>query len=318
MRLSAITAVMVCVTVLPANAARAAGRDGARAVLCPQVVRPVIDGTLDDACWQAIGPPGEFDDASTHRTADPRTSMSIGHDDRAIYVALWCAEPRMQSLRPAVTAVDGDVFNEDCAVVLFDTGRKRAPSFIEFAANLLATKHDAFDDDHAWNGDWQVAVQRGTDEWTMEIAIPFTDLRVHPDSGDLWGFNAARYRQAAGGEQLFTWSPVTDGFWRTETFGYLIFDSLDLNLERQFTQVELRLKAEQGDVARLSRTLGRDSRHVREMVTARSAVMGVGRRIKAGVANAGQWTELRAELAAAEAAYDDALWNLRFEELFAE
>lgn len=313
---ASVTAILT--TVLGSSAIGASERNGAEVVLCPPVATPVIDGRLDDGCWQAMGPPADFDDAATHRPADPRTTMSIGHDEHGIYIALQCAEPAVQSLQPAVTAPDGDVFAEDCAVVLFDTGRQPRRAFIEFAANTLATKHDAFEDNHTWNGDWQVAVQRGANEWTMEIAIPFTDLRARPEPGDLWGLNLGRYRYAGGEEQLFTWSPVRDGFWNSETFGHVIFDSFDINLERQFSRIELRLRGEQADIVRLSRKLGRDSRCVRDVVTARSAVAQVGRRIKAGIANAEQWADLRAALAASEATYDDALWNLRFEDLFAE
>jgi len=310
-------------TVLVAIAIRAAPGDAGvrapRAVLCVPVPEPpVIDGRLDDAAWQSLPPQRGFVTAATNQLADPPTTLWIGRDDEAVYVALRCAEPRMDAVRAAVTEADGGVFDEECAVILFDVGRQRRPhGFVELAANLLGTKHDAFEDDHSWNGAWRVAAQRGADGWAMEMAIPFSDLRGRPESGDLWGFNAGRYRHLEGVEQVFVWSPPAGSFWDSETFGYLIFDSLERNLARDLEQLEQRLRAEEPEVKRLAAKFGRDDRYVRAALVSRDAIASLRQRTQSGVCSADEWSELKALLSRAEAAYDDALWNLRFEELFA-
>lgn len=285
----------------------------------PVAQPPVIDGRMDDAAWQSLRPERGFVTVATGQPADPPTTLWTCRDDDAIYVALRCAEPKMDAVRAAVTEVDGDVFDDECAVALFDVGRQRRPhGFIELAANVVGTKHDAFEDDHSWNGAWRVAVRRGADGWMMEMAIPFSDLRRRPESGDLWGFNAGRYRHVEGVEQVSVWSPPAGRFWDSETFGYLIFDSLERNLGRELERVEQRLRAQEPDVKRLAAKFGRDDRYVRAALGSQDAIAGLRQRVAAGVGDVEQWREVKASISGAEAAYDDALWNLRFEELFAE
>lgn len=311
----------ICLVIVALGAASTPTADGSSegAALCRSIAKPpLIDGKLDDAAWQALPALSGFTVLRDGQPASPATSFSICHDEDAIFVALRCAEPDMDAVECKLTEADADVFEEECVVVLFDVGHERRPSgFVELAANCLGTKHDAFDDDHQWSGAWRAAAQRGPDGWTLEIAVPFGDLGRRPASGDMWGLAVGRYRNVEG-EQVFTWSPVQGSFWDTETFGHVIFDSLERNLMRDIAAVEERLSSERQDVARLAKKFGADDAYVGVVVAAAPAVGELHRRVEGGVRDADEWRNIRDALARIEDEYDDALWNLRLEELFAD
>jgi hypothetical protein len=313
---------VICLHVIALAAATAfAGRNwtDVRAALCRRLeTPPVIDGKLDDPAWRNLGPLGDFAGPGG-QPGDPPARLWIAHDDDNLYVALRCAEPRMEAVKAELTGVDADVFEEECAVVLLDPGHDaRSRQFVELAANLLATKHDAFNNDHEWNGTWRAAVQRGPDWWTMEMAIPFSDLRARPAVGDLWGLQVGRYHNLDGEQRVFSWSPPGDGFWNPESFGHVVFDSLKQNLTRDVKRLEQRMAADRAEVARAIAQLGPYQPDARALMAVPAAVAEVKQRLAAGIASPDDWREPKAAISRAERDYEDALWNLRLAQLFAD
>jgi len=308
---------IIALTAATASASRNWGE--VRAALCSRLdTPPVIDGKLDDPAWGNLSPMGAFAGPGG-RPADPPTLLWVAHDDDNLYVALRCAEPRMEAVKADLTDADADVFDEECAVVLLDPGHESRPrQFVELAANLLATKHDAFNDDHQWNGTWRAAVQRGRDGWTMELIIPFSDLRARPVVGDLWGLQVGRFRNIEGEQRVLAWSPPGDGFWNPESFGHVVFDSLEQNLTRDVERLEQRMAADRAEVAQAISQLGPYQPDARALMAAPAAVAEVKRRLAAKLAGADDWRELKATISSAARDYEDALWNLRLARLFAD
>lgn len=63
----------------------------------------------------------------------------------------------------------------------------------------------------------------GEKEWTLEMAIPFSALKVKPREGDAWGFNICREHWAHGRKEISAWSLTRGGFHNPRAFGHLIF-----------------------------------------------------------------------------------------------
>ena len=75
---------------------------------------------------------------------------------------------------------------------------------------------------HPWDGPGiRTAGAEQADTWTLEVAIPFTDLGAAPTPGRAWRFNACRTEQPSG--EYTCWSPTRGGYHLTERFGYLEF-----------------------------------------------------------------------------------------------
>src|SRR5690606_32369120 len=47
-------------------------------------------------------------------------------------------------------------------------------------------------DDPSWDGVWESAVQRDAEGWTVEMRIPFSQLRMQDVAQQVWGVNVAR------------------------------------------------------------------------------------------------------------------------------
>jgi len=179
---------------------------------CPLLKEaPVIDGRLDDHHWKGVPYTGglvSLTDARTPEPAAQQTRFKIARTSDTLVLAVECAEPAMAQLAAVETARDGKSWQDDCVEFMVDpTGR--GGGHFQFVVNAHAALFDAFRDqggkvpDVVWNSRTQAAVAREAARWTLEMAIPLSDLRLTSDSlaGD-WKFNIAR-RRCAGGEPAY-------------------------------------------------------------------------------------------------------------------
>jgi hypothetical protein len=89
---------------------------------------------------------------------------------------------------------------------------------------------------YEWSSGAQVAVGRGANEFTVEMAIPLASLGVAAiRDGDAWRANFTRQGPASGTKR--TWSPVGQDFHTRELFGTLVFGSRKAYLRGQFDQL---------------------------------------------------------------------------------
>jgi hypothetical protein len=77
---------------------------------------PQIDGDLSDPAWQTAARVDSFVDPQTGGAPFRATWMKALHDDRYLYLAVWCAEPHPESLK-AVGKPDDGVWEDDCLEV---------------------------------------------------------------------------------------------------------------------------------------------------------------------------------------------------------
>ena len=106
------------------------------------VSKPVIDGKLDDACWQTAKPFSKFWIHNTEIQAEYSTQAMVTYDDEAIYVAFRCAEPRPENIQTRVLPRDSsDVFRTDCVEVMLDPEQSRNDYF-HFGVNASGSVTD--------------------------------------------------------------------------------------------------------------------------------------------------------------------------------
>lgn len=186
------------------------------AVATRLAMAPVVDGDLGDAGWTAcpvleLGGLGKT-------VPTQRTEVRIGYDDLRLYVAFRCLEDQPEKLAARVQDRDGEVFRDDC-VELFLAPHAEANRYYHFLVNLLGTQRDDLGADPAWNAVWQSGVARFPGGWAAEMAIPFDQLGLCPDTPREWRFNVGREEQPHG--ELSSWAPCQDGFHQPQSFGTL-------------------------------------------------------------------------------------------------
>jgi hypothetical protein len=155
---------------------------------------PVIDGVLDDACWeQATHVDGfwrERIDAPEHE----RTEAWLCYDSRAIYVAFRCHDSRPSEIRCDQKKRQGGLGLDDQVQFWLDV-ENNSQNFYSFRVNPAGTQWDQVpggtSEKIEWRGDWRAAAAIDEAGWTAEMEIPFSILR-YPDGQDCFRFDFAR------------------------------------------------------------------------------------------------------------------------------
>jgi hypothetical protein len=190
---------------------------------------PVLDGKLDDACWQTLPRVTTFYNfwSTTPSPAGSKTDFQIGYADKGVYLAIRFYEPHMDKIKAAITQRgDGNLWMDDCAEIYFDSAGT-AVGFRKFVINSLGTQAGCFqldgaNVDHTWNPDgWQVAVTKDDKGWYAELFFPYSVLGRTPKPGDLWRFAICRF--AYTGRGLFAASAPGAKFFNPGAFGWLYF-----------------------------------------------------------------------------------------------
>lgn len=235
---------------------------------------PTLDGKLDDHCWQDAGVAANFVDIRDGEPAALATTARLLVDDKALYVGFDCPEPRMEAVEAKETQHDGTVWLED-EVELFVGGAARRPyaHLIVTTANVVLDERNQ--DMQAWDPKLQTAVYKGADRWSVEIAIPWSELAAAGVNREpIMAFNFARARHTGVDPQTHTaWSCTYNGLHIPERFGLALMQPQTVALE------ELRAPAEWG-----SQAFGVTLRNTSTApVSAQVAVRGAGRQV-AGLA----------------------------------
>lgn len=166
---------------------------------------PVIDGKLDDDLWSKVPKnEGFWDRTGGNQTID-QTQFSVCYDDKAIYVAFWCAESQPASIVARETNEDSRFGSQDDLTedhVDFRIDPFLTANFSEmstFSVNAIGTRSARIGGGRArkteWKGAWTAAVQRTESGWSAEIAIPWEMLN-YPNTSKptTFGINAFRYQ----------------------------------------------------------------------------------------------------------------------------
>ncbi len=210
---------------------------GARPIYTPVRVAtpPQIDGQLTDACWSQASVLTNFIplDSQQPEPAEPPTEVRVVFDEQALYIGVRCLEPHPELLVAATQQRDSElVWTDDAVEVFFNPGRIPAKNCYRFVVNVANVQFDRLLGLISWDAQWQSATAVGEEEWTVELAIPWSVFGLDGPSEDLWSANFCRDR-LAGEERMQHFSWTQGNFWENSRFGYLAWPNLKEVLEDQ-------------------------------------------------------------------------------------
>ncbi|MYB92448.1 carbohydrate binding family 9 domain-containing protein [Candidatus Poribacteria bacterium] len=172
-----------------------------------------IDGELTESDWQNATPIRQFiqfePDAGAPLTE--ATEVRILYDDKYIYFGFVCSEPDRSKIVANKMRRDTMLWDNDNVFVLLDTYNDRRSGFF-FRVNPLGAREDVAIMDSGdsrnenWNAVWNSKGKINGDNWTTEIAIPFSQLRFKKEDTLTWGLNLGRTIQK--NQEEGTWAPV--------------------------------------------------------------------------------------------------------------
>ncbi|HID05587.1 MAG TPA: hypothetical protein EYP10_00410, partial [Armatimonadetes bacterium] len=150
----------------------------------------VIDGRLSEDAWRKAPPIEHFVDYRILRLARFETRARLAYDANALYIAFECFDTNPKGI--TATLPQRDEYALCDSVEVFIAPRMHSKEFVHWVIDSKGTIFDAravrmpdgvVKYSSRWNGTAKAKVIRGADRWTVEMAIPASDLGFAPKAG---------------------------------------------------------------------------------------------------------------------------------------
>jgi hypothetical protein len=180
----------------------------------------IIDGILSEEIWNRPGFT-ELLQQEPHQGEIPsqRSEVWVAYDDEAIYYAAKYYDSQPDSILARLVRRDfvwGDP--SDGTVLYLDSyGDKRNGYFFYVnAAGTLADgllENDSKQTDLSWDAVWEGVPHINKDGWSVEMKIPYSQLRFKEEDKQIWGINVERYISRTAETVMIAYTPRNeDGF----------------------------------------------------------------------------------------------------------
>ncbi len=177
---------------------------------------PVIDGDLSDKIWTMATKAQTFIDPQRSTPVGDQTEVTLLYDQVNIYVGFYCHDSRPDGITARETVRDAKLMNDDFVAVELDPFLTyKFDGYSIFMVNAIGTRSMRQSGGRAgkveWQGDWEAAVKRVADGWTVEMKIPWGILsypRVQKPIN--MGINFRRFQQRT--QILSMWSDIGTQF----------------------------------------------------------------------------------------------------------
>lgn len=166
-----------------------------------QVVRRTdeirLDGRLDEAQWREAPASTAFQqrDPVQGAAATERTEVRLLYDEDALYIGARLFDSAPDSIVARLGRRDVEL-EADRFGVFIDPYYDRRTGYY-FGVNAAGTLYDGvlmnddWDDD-SWDGVWEGRAARDEEGWTVEMRIPYSQLRFYQQEQYTWGINFRR------------------------------------------------------------------------------------------------------------------------------
>ena len=191
-----------------------------------------VDGVLDEPAWQNVEPIRQLYQIQPDE-GEPVTEKSeirIMYDDKRLYFGFIFYDSEMDKIVANDMRRDSTgLRSNDYGFLLLDTYNDRRNAVFFRFTPMGGMEDSAVSDsgstrNGSWDIVWECRCRINEDNWTVEIAIPFSQLRFERSDTMDWGINFGR--EIARKNEIGAWhaAPKTYGplgKYRTEYFGML-------------------------------------------------------------------------------------------------
>jgi hypothetical protein len=167
---------------------------------------PNLDGKLDDPAWALAQPIRGFVQLKPDYWmpgTDP-TEARIIYDDDNLYISFECTSSTPDRIVANNMRRDVILSGDDHVSVMLDTYNDRQNGFFFFVnphgtqRDLLLSNEGRTNND-SWDANWQAKTHRHERGWSVEMQIPFDQLRFKEEA-TAWGLNLGRGMSAKNEE----------------------------------------------------------------------------------------------------------------------
>ncbi|MCX7975274.1 MAG: carbohydrate binding family 9 domain-containing protein [Candidatus Aminicenantes bacterium] len=171
-----------------------------------------LDGCLEENIWKKNEPISDFrqKDPIDGAPASEKTEVWVAYDESHLYVAAFCHDSNPSGIIGLLGRRDSLV-DSDWFFVAIDPYFDRRTGYF-FGVNPSGSMVDQalyndVDEDPSWDGIWEAKVARVPEGWTVEMKIPFNQLRFAKKDKYVWGINFQRTIKRKQEKVAFAWVP---------------------------------------------------------------------------------------------------------------
>ena len=173
-----------------------------------------LDGKLRESIWLK-NPISDFTqrDPNEGVPASERTDVWIAYDEDYIYVAAHLYDSKPELIDASLARRDGYTNSDWFGFYVDAFNDKRTGNY--FAVNAGGTMvdgvlyNDSWDDD-TWDGIWEAKTSIDDTGWTVEMKIPFSQLRFKAADKTEWGVNFTREIKRNNEKSFFVMVPKSE------------------------------------------------------------------------------------------------------------
>jgi Domain of unknown function (DUF5916)/Carbohydrate family 9 binding domain-like len=158
---------------------------------------PVIDGLLNDECWNLVEWSGNFIQTQPVENKPPsqQTAFKILYDNDNIYIFIRAFDTEPGKISRIMSRRDN--FSGDMVYVDIDSHFDKQTDYL-FAASASGAKSDAAisddgnNEDDSWDPIWYMKTSVDDKGWCVEMKIPLSQLRFGKKNEQIWGLQVTR------------------------------------------------------------------------------------------------------------------------------
>ncbi|TDQ32317.1 DUF5916 domain-containing protein [Zeaxanthinibacter enoshimensis] len=158
---------------------------------------PEIDGHLDDPAWELASWDGNFVEWQPAENTPPGqpTDFKMIYDDKFLYVAIRCFDSVPRKIERRLARRDS--FEGDRVTVMIDSYHDKRTAFA-FTTTAAGVKGEEFMSDNgrnwdeSWNPIWYTDAKVNDAGYTVEMKIPFSQLKFGKAKEQVWGLQVFR------------------------------------------------------------------------------------------------------------------------------
>lgn len=189
---------------------------------------PKIDGKLDEAVWKLAQFSADFrqKDPVEGAPATDKTEVAILYSDEGLYIGARLHSRDPQKLRMHLDRRDRWGPAEQF-IVSIDSHHDRRTAY-EFGVNTAGVQFDMFNPqdqeqfrDFTFDRVWHAHTGRDSVSWTVEMHIPFSQLRFSDNPEQVWGINFNRFISDRNEDVYWVQVPKNESGWASR-FGELV------------------------------------------------------------------------------------------------
>ena len=171
-----------------------------------------VDGELNESIWQTAPAVTDFFqmEPDQGQPCSQKCEVRVAYDDGAIYVGARLFDSAPDSIIARLSRRDESVPSDRFSCYLDPYHDKRSGYY--FLVNSAGTMFDGTlsndgNEDSSWDGVWDAKVRRDDKGWTVEMRIPYSQLRFRAAPSMIWGINFRRVIVRRAEESFLAYQP---------------------------------------------------------------------------------------------------------------